>query len=342
MSHVLTETPSAPATPMDVRLGLTRLQDEAFPLRWGILGAGNISRQWVLALRGCAGASVAAVAARSLDKATQFAEQLEIASAFSSYAEMVGSADVDIVYVGTVPKLHKQHALLAINAGKHVLCEKPFTANGDDARGLYAAAENGDVMVQHGMWSRFFPAVEHARFALEQAEIGQIKIVQADFDPLYTLQAAVLAFGTDCKPEITATPHHGILEYGDHRSAVLSFPPRDIEFPEVVEFIGTRGRITLEQPGHCPTSLTVHKAASAPSRYRNQNTPARAQRFDYPLPDTVQIPDAFPNQAGFVYQAQAVHRCLSAGLRECPQFGRAESLATIDLLARYHSALRTA
>jgi dihydrodiol dehydrogenase / D-xylose 1-dehydrogenase (NADP) len=319
---------------MDIRLGLTKPNDVAYPLRWGIIGAGEISRQWVCAVQACAGASVTAVAAREKQRATEFATQHGIGSAYGDYAAMVASPNVDIIYVGTIPSVHKAHVMLAIEAGKHVVCEKPFSANGDDARAMYAAAKHKNVMLQHGLWTRFFPAVEHARFAIESGLIGEVMMVQADFDPIYTIQAAILAFGTGAQPRsISATHRHGILEYDDDRSAVLSFPPFLCEFPEVTEIIGSKGRITLEQPAHSPTALTLRIPPKVPSRYMDANTPAPAQRFEYPIPESVNIPDAYPNQQGFIYQAEAVHRCLAAGLTECPQFGNEESLQVIDLLA---------
>ena len=87
---------------------------------------------------------------------------------------MVAADDVDIVYIGTINPLHKEHTLLAIEAGKHVLCEKPLTITLSDAQEMYAAAEEKDVMMQDGMWTRFFPAVEHARAAIEAGTIGEV------------------------------------------------------------------------------------------------------------------------------------------------------------------------
>jgi len=322
--------------PRDVRLGLTDPDDVAHPLRWGIIGAGEISRQWVHAVKACAGATVTAVAAQEIERAQKFAAEHSIASAYGDYEAMVASPDVDIIYVGTIPSMHKEHVMLSIDAGKHVVCEKPFSANGDDARAMYAAARNKNVMLQHGLWTRFFPAVEHARHAIESGVIGNVMMVQADFDPIYTIQAAALAFGINTVPRsIIASSRHGILEYDDDRSAVLSFPPFACEFPEVTEIVGTKGRITLEQPAHSPTAVTLRIPRKVPSRYMDANTPAPAERFEYPIPESVKIPDAYPNQQGFIYQAEAVHRCLAAGLLECPQFGKEESLYVIDLLTAF-------
>ena len=331
-------SPRASVSPLDVRLGLTKGSDVDFPLRWGIIGVGEISRQFVCSSRECSGATMAAVASRSLDKANSFAVAHGVEKAFDSIESMLAEPDLDIVYVGTPDSLHKEHCLMAIDAGKHVLCEKALAKNVADAEEMYAAAEQKNLMLQDGVWSRFFPAVEQARELLEMGTIGEVVMVQADFDPLYTLQTVTLAYGINAKPiniQVAGKrggPGGAILEFDNNRFANLTFVAFPSEFPEVFEITGTQGRITLEQPGHCPTALTVRVPAVAPSRYLGGNTPSPFQRFEYPLPDSIRLPGGFPNQAGFYYMTEAIHRCLAAGLRECPQFGRAESLHLLELL----------
>ena len=334
-----------PSTPLDVRTGATSADDVAHPLRWGILGTGNISAQWVGCLRQCAGATITAAAARNQDRAQAFADRHGIPTAYHSYAEMVAATDVDIVYVGTVTRLHKEHSLLAIAAGKHVLCEKPLAENAADARDMYAAAAAKGVMLQDAMWTRFFPAVEHARFAIETGVIGDVALVQSDFfDPIYTIQAGPLGFGAATAPtRVTAAGRRAggaIVEYGEGKLAVFIFPPFNSELAEVTEIVGSRGRITLEQPGHSPTgiSIRVPPPDGVPSRYRTRNTPAPVQRFEYPLPGNVGLPTRFPNQHGFLYQAEAVHRCLAADLRACPQYDEAESMHAMHLLTKINEA----
>lgn len=282
---------------------------------------------------------MAAVAARSGDRARAFAARHGVEKAYGSYAEMLASPGVDVVYVGTIDRLHKEHCLMAIEAGKHVLCEKAMAKNVADAREMYAAANSNNVMLQDGVWTRFFPAVEHARNLIEAGEIGDVMTVQADFDTYYTTQAATLAFGADQKPVRVqvAGRHFGpggaMLEFEGNRFANLTFVAYPSEFPEVTEFIGTKGRITLEQPAHCPTRLTLRVPSRTPSRYVDGNVPSPEQRFEYPLPDSIDVPDAYPNQQGFIYQTEAVHRCLAAGLRECPQMNQRESLHNLEVLA---------
>ena len=331
-----------PETPRDIRLGLTRAEDTAFPLRWGIIGAGDISRQWALASGECAGASISAVAARDGDDAVAFAAALGIERAYGGYEQLLAAPDIDAVYIGTIDRLHKEHSLMAIAAGKHVLCEKALAKSAKEAREMYAAANARRVMLQDGMWTRFMPAVEHARALIETGAIGDVLMVQADFDTYYTTQAATLAFG-EAKPirVQVAGKHYGpggaILEYSGNRFANLAFIPYPSEFPEVTEFIGSKGRITLEQPAHCPTRLTVRIPEETPSRYCNSNKPAPERRYEYPLPDTIHIPDGHPNQAGFIYQTEAVHRCLAAGLLECPQIDQQESMRNLEVLDSIHA-----
>ena len=321
------------STPLDVRLGQTDPKDTAFPLRWGILGAGNVSRQWALSLLGVPGATLTAVAARDKDRADAFAANLDVTKSFASYEAMVADEDVDIVYVGTKTWLHKEHTLLALHAGKHVMCEKPLASNAAEAAEMYASAADRGVMLLDGMWTRFFPAIEHARTLIHDGAIGEPLMVHADFfDPIYVIQVAPLAFGYEQAPSSIVTGGRAasaaILDYEGNHAAVLSFPPFNSELPEVTEIFGTQGRISLGRPGHCPTELTLHapRVGGVPSQYRTNNEPAPQHRFHYPLPANVSIPSAFPNQHGFLYQAEAVHRCLAAGLVECPQYTQAESM----------------
>ncbi|MCG9128380.1 Gfo/Idh/MocA family oxidoreductase [Candidatus Poribacteria bacterium] len=334
-----------PSTPLDIRLGLTDPADVAFPLRWGILGAGRISTQWVKSLQACDGASVTAVAARDIDRANEFAQRLEIPSAYGNYTEMVTSDNVDIIYIGTITKFHKEHTLLAIEAGKHVLCEKPLAENITDAKIMYDAVSEKNVMLQDGVWTRFFPAVEHARRLIEEGKIGDVLIVQSDFfDPIYAIQAVPLGFGSDVKPTaITALGQKNggaIIQYGEDRCAILTFPSKNCELPEVTELIGTKGRITLERPAHCPTKISVRIPPNdgVPSQYKGSNTPAPVQRFEYPIPISSKMATSSPNQHGFIYQAEAIHRCLAAGLHQCPQYNKEDSLHSMNLLTEINAA----
>lgn len=335
---------------MDIRLGLTKASDTAHPLRWGILGASNISADWCMCLKETPGATLTAVAARNPAKAAAFAEKYGVAKTCVSYSELADDPEVDIIYVGTITPLHKQHSMLAIAAGKHVLCEKPLAETAEDAREMFAAAEAKGVMLQEGMWTRYFPAVEHARQLIEAGKIGEVNLVQADFaDMCYAVQFAPFAFGAGPPAAVVATGQlsgdgsgAAVVNYGARGCAILTFPSWKSEFPEVCEIIGTKGRITLDPWAHSPTRIAVRISPDVcyqepqghTSTSQNGILPLLTQA-EYPVPEPAGYPDPswhYVNQHGFVYQAAAVHRCLAAGLKECPQFPKADSLRVMELL----------
>lgn len=342
-----------PSTPLDVRRGLTEADGVHHTLRWGLIGAGSISSDWAKCLQKVPGAVLSSVAARDSAKAAAFAEKHGVKSVSPSYQELVASPEVDIVYVGTITALHKEHAMLAIEAGKHCLCEKPIALTVSDAEEMFAAAKAKGLLLLEGMWSRFFPAMEHARAAIEQGQIGDVVMAQSDFpDRCYAVQLGPFAFGTETEVTNVVSSMHSpaastgggaaVVNYGDKGHAIFSFPPWTCEFQETCELVGTKGRITLDEYGHCPTRITIRTTPEVckeepqghTSTSQNGVEPGM-QTFSYPVPQPKGYPAPdwhYTNQTGFVYMAQAIHRCLAKGLVEVPQYTPAESLHIMALL----------
>ena len=107
-------------------------------MRWGILATGMIARKFADTVNRMAGEGEKLIAAgsRSAEKAKAFAEEFGIPKYYDSYEELAADPDIDAVYIASPNNLHKEHTLLCLNAGKHVLCEKPFTTNARDAEEL--------------------------------------------------------------------------------------------------------------------------------------------------------------------------------------------------------------
>src|SRR6185437_15112510 len=99
------------------------------PLRWGLLGTGNIARQFAASFPTAQRSLLAAVGSRTFQSATTFAQNYKIASAFGSYDELLLEKEVDAVYVSLPNSMHHEWTLKALRAGKHVLCEKPMASN---------------------------------------------------------------------------------------------------------------------------------------------------------------------------------------------------------------------
>ena len=146
---------------------------------WGVLGAGGIAKTFVADCK-AAGINMAAVASRSIDKSSQFAADAGIDVAYGSYEELVADPNIDIVYVATLHPMHAEHAILAINAGKHVLVEKPFTLNAREARQVAAAAAANGVFAMEAMWTRFLPSMLRVEEIIADGGLGELRALQAD------------------------------------------------------------------------------------------------------------------------------------------------------------------
>jgi predicted dehydrogenase len=125
-------------------------------LRWGIMGPGGITITFVQDCR-LVGIEFAAVASRSIDRATAYASKYSIAKAYGSYEELVADPDLDVIYIATTHNAHFENAKLALGAGKHVLLEKPFTLDANQAKALASLAAEKDVFLMEAMWTRFLP-----------------------------------------------------------------------------------------------------------------------------------------------------------------------------------------
>ncbi|WP_308600478.1 Gfo/Idh/MocA family oxidoreductase [Massilia sp. Dwa41.01b] len=153
-------------------------------VHWGILGTGGIARAFALALRDTPGACLAAVGSRTLASSTAFVAELGApagARACGSYEELVATPDVDIVYIATPHPLHAVNALMALDAGKPVLVEKPFAMSLREAEAVVAKARDKKLFLMEAMWTRFMPALEALKRVVDAGEIGTPTLLQADF-----------------------------------------------------------------------------------------------------------------------------------------------------------------
>lgn len=171
---------------MITSLPTSRVPDPALapPLRWGVLGPGTIAHTLAGALQKHSRQQVVAVGSRSRERADQFAAEFDVPRVHAGYEDLVADPEVDVVYVATPHSHHHAQALLAIEAGKHVLVEKAFTRNASEAREVADAARAAGVMVLEAMWSRFLPGTDVLRQLLADGALGTIVSVTADHGQL--------------------------------------------------------------------------------------------------------------------------------------------------------------
>jgi predicted dehydrogenase len=270
---------------------MTESEARVTTLRWGILGTGGIARQFTQDLL-LTGHTVAAVGSRTRESAERFATSFGIAAAHPSYQDLVTDATVDLVYVATPHPWHYPHAALALDAGRHVLVEKPFTLNAEQARQLVLQAADRGLLVLEAMWTRWLPHMVRLREILAAGTIGDLRSMTADHtqllpsDPGHRLNALELGGGAlldlgvypvSFASQLFGSPQR-VQAVGTLRdtgadaqvATMFHYPGGQIATtysastspgPNVAVVVGTRGRIELDRVWYMATGLRVYDAA---------------------------------------------------------------------------------
>ena len=147
--------------------------------KWGVLGPGGIAKAFAEDLKILQGHSIAAVGSRSISNAQSFSNTYG-GTAYGSYEDLVADSQVDAIYVATPHPAHRENVILALNAGKPVLCEKPFSVNATDAQDMVDAATHNNVALMEAMWARFLPHYATVREIVASGVLGKILTVHAD------------------------------------------------------------------------------------------------------------------------------------------------------------------
>ena len=200
---------------------------EAPPLRWGILGTGWIADNFVASLRRHTRQVVHAVGSRTAESATRTAAAWEVPVAHGSYEALVADPSVDVVYVATPHNFHVQHALLAIEAGKHVLVEKPVGLDADEARAIGHAADRAGVFCMEAMWTLCLPKFDVVRQVLAEGALGRVVAAHADMGERFDEPHRIM------RPELAGGP---LLDLGTY---AVTFATWTLGAPDMVSAVAT-------------------------------------------------------------------------------------------------------
>ncbi len=318
---------------------MERKMSQEIPVRWGVLGTGMIVQQFAQGLQVVAEAELAAVGSRSEDTAVSFANQYNIPHAHASYEALVNDPDVDVIYIGTPHVFHKENTLMCLEAGKHVLCEKPFALNAQDAQEMVDMAQAKGLFLMEAMWTRFLPIMEKVRALLADDAIGDIRMIVADFgfrtdfDPQHRLFNPKLGGGAlldvgiypislacgllGIPDEIVSQAEIGatgideqstyLFKWDSGQLAQLSAAVRTETNQEAVIY-GTNGRIHLQHPWWCGEHLTLVK---------------NGKRAQIATPKVGN---------GYNYEATAVSQAIRSGQTEHPLMPLAETVAIMQTM----------
>ncbi len=309
-------------------------------LGWGILGTGGIAKTFTKDIQG-AGLAVAAVGSRTQESADAFGREFGIGRKHGSYKALCADPAVDIVYVATPHPFHHANARTALEAGKHVLLEKPFTLNAAEAKDLVALAEKRGLFLMEAMWTRFLPTMVALREVLAEGTIGDPISLQADhcqYIPkdraprlhlpelgggalldlgVYPVSFAHALFGAPARVQAAGKlTDLGvdervslILEWQGGRQASLLTDMLALG-PNRAAVIGSRGRIELDSVWYCQTTFTVTGRDGKVLRRYEEKVEGR----------------------GMQYQALEAERCVAAGRTESGLMTRADSVAVMATL----------
>ena len=304
---------------------MTRPDDR--PIRWGILATGGIAHAFAHDLALQPDCEVVAVGSRSQASADAFGDEFGVPHRHASYQALVNDPDVDAVYVSTPHPGHHDAALLAINAGKAVLVEKPFAMDAAQAREMIDAARDQGTFLMEAMWTRFLPHIARVREILVAGTLGDVVYLTAEHgqwfaqDPQFRLFAPELGGGA-------------LLDLGIYpvsfASLVLGVPTRitAVSYPAFTGVDATTSMIFQYDGGaHAVLTTTLLAASGNPAAI--YGTAARIEIdgwFYTPTAFRVIARDGAELERfeepyegrGLRGEAAEVGRCLRAGLLESP------------------------
>lgn len=308
-------------------------------VRWGILGTGKIARAFATALRDTPGAVLAGVASRSLESAQAFGAEFGALDSYGSYQALADAANIDVIYIGTPHPMHAENALMALNGGKGVLCEKPFTMNLREAEQIVALAREKKLFLMEAMWTRYMPALAEVRRIIASGEIGTVHQVTADFgfaatqDPLHRLNNPELGGGA-------------LLDLGIYPLSIAAALLGPVAEVRAMALIGETGvdiqtGFTMTHQGGgmsvCSCSLRARTPAELTvsgslGQVRMNTMFHRAQSVTVTTADGARTIDTPYLGNGYVHEAMEVGRCLKEGLLESPGMPLDETLHLMGVL----------
>lgn len=297
-------------------------------VRWGVVATGGIASTFTEDLRlleGTDAAEVVAVGSRHQESADAFAQAHGVPRAHGSYEALAADDEVDVVYVATPHPGHLHAAMLAIEAGKPVLVEKPFTMDAAEATALVEAARARGVLLMEAMWTRFLPHMVRLRELLTSGALGEVTTVTAEHgqwfaeDPRHRLFAPDLGGGA-------------LLDLGIYPVSFASMvlgASRTVTAVSDPAFTGVDGTtsIVLQHDGRAQSVLTCSLAAAGVNAAAVVGTEARAEVAPVwysPGPLTIvgrdgSVRETFDGRIeghGLRFEAAEVGRCLADGRLE--------------------------
>lgn len=306
-------------------------------LKWGITGLGGIAHKFVNDLALVESSKLYAVASRSNEKAKAFAKQYKAEKAYGNYEDLLKDEAVDIVYIATPHSSHKNLSIKALQAGKHVLCEKPLAVNHNQVEAMIATAKKENRFLMEALWSKFNPNIQAVLRLIKDGVIGEISHINADFcflraeDPKHRLFNMELAGGAlldvgvypvflaysilGIPKAIAATANFANTGVDMQTAAIFNYPKATANImcglrsdsDMVAKIYGTKGSIFIDARWH------------------------EAQSFQLIKNGVVETKSHLTKGKGFTYEIEECVKCIRSNNLESEVWSHQNSLDLISL-----------
>ncbi|MEH2952162.1 Gfo/Idh/MocA family oxidoreductase [Candidatus Merdisoma sp. JLR.KK011] len=307
-------------------------------MKMAILGAGAIANKMAATITKMDEVEAYAIAARDLDRAQAFAEAYGFTKAYGSYEEMLADEAVDLVYVAVPHSHHYKMTKLCLEAGKHVLCEKAFMVNAEQARDVLALAKSKKLLLTEAIWTRYMPSRKIIDDIIARGEIGEVTSLTANlgyelsqikriWDPalaggalldvgVYLVNFARMVFGED----MTSVSSYAVFKDGV-----------DMIDSIVMTFEG--GKTATMQ---CNVNAVLNRTGcifgtKGYLEITNINNPEEIKVYneEYQAVRTYAVPEQI---TGYEYEVEACVRAIESGSLECPQMPHAETIQVMEIM----------
>ncbi|MFL6165996.1 MAG: Gfo/Idh/MocA family protein [Ornithinibacter sp.] len=315
-------------------------------MRWGILGTGWIADRFVTALHQSTRQVVQGVGSRTEAGARRAADAFGATTAHGSYESLVADPEVDVVYIATPHHLHLPHALLAIEAGKHVLVEKPVGLDAAEARQIGEAAARAGLFCMEAMWTLFLPKFDVVRQVVADGLLGDLVATHADIGERLDAPHRIT------RPDLAGGP---LLDLGTYAVTFATWtlgPPDEVVAVGTAAPGGTNGQlaIALRTAGGGTASLHTTILADSGTTAAVIGTEGRldlGSRWYLPGPMTLQPREGAPlvwaepkvEHGALHFEAAEVARRVTAGDTGSPVRPWADTVMTLDVMDRVRAAV---